>query len=58
MRVMTSKGEEGEVTAGTLVLVSVRDLQDFENEFRAKLDQALEQADKNKDAFKEGAVKQ
>lgn len=56
-RVMTSKGEDGEVRAGTLVLVSVRDLQDFENEFRAKLDQALEEADKNKDAFKEGAVK-
>ena len=55
MRVMTSKGEEGEVTAGTLVSVPVRDLQEFENEFRAKLDQGLQEADKNKDQFKQSA---
>jgi hypothetical protein len=56
MRVMTSKGEDGEVAAGTVVNVSVKDLQDFDNEFRAKLDVALTEADKNKDAFKQGAV--
>ena len=31
MRVMTSKGEDGEVPAGTLVNVSVHDLQDFDS---------------------------
>lgn len=57
MRVMTSKGEDGEVPAGTVVNVAVKDLQDFDNEFRAKLDLALTEAAKNKDAFKQGAVK-
>ena len=56
MRVMTSKGEDGEVPAGTVINVAVKDLQDFDNEFRAKLDVALTEADKNKDAFKKGAV--
>jgi hypothetical protein len=57
MRVMTSKGEEGEVTAGTLISVPLRDLQEFDNEFRAKLDQGLAEADKNKDQFKQSAPK-
>jgi hypothetical protein len=56
MRVMTSKGDDGEVPAGTLVNVSVHDLQDFDSEFRAKVDAGLEAADKNKDAFKQGAT--
>jgi hypothetical protein len=55
MRVMTSKGEDGEVAAGTLVNVSVHDLQDFDSEFRAKVDAGLEEADKNKDTFKQAA---
>jgi hypothetical protein len=56
MRVMTSKGEEGEVKAGTLVSVPVKDLQDFDSEFRAKLDLGLAEAEKNKDEFKKGAL--
>jgi hypothetical protein len=56
MRVMTSKGDDGEVAAGTQVNVSVHDLQDFDSEFRAKVDAGLEAADKNKDAFKQGAA--
>jgi hypothetical protein len=55
MRVMTSKGEDGEVPAGTLVNVSVRDLQDFDSEFRAKVDAGLDEANKNKDTFKQAA---
>jgi len=55
MRVMTSKGEDGEVTAGTLISVPLRDLQEFDSEFRAKLDQGLAEADKNKDLFKKGS---
>jgi len=55
MRVMTSKGEEGEVIAGTLISIPLRDLQEFDNEFRAKLDQGMQQAEKNKRAFKQAA---
>ena len=57
MRVMTSKGEEGEVLAGTLISVSLKDLQEFDNEFRAKLDLGLTEADKNKELFKQQAAK-
>jgi hypothetical protein len=56
MRVMTSKGDEGEAKAGTLVSVTLKSLQDFDSEFRAKLDLGLAEADKNKDQFKSGAV--
>ena len=56
MRVMTSKGEEGEVTAGALISVAVKDLQDFDSEFRAKLDLGLAEAEKNQDQFKKGAL--
>ncbi|HXT12261.1 MAG TPA: hypothetical protein VN873_11920 [Candidatus Angelobacter sp.] len=56
MRVMTSKGDDGEVPAGSLVNVSVHDLQDFDSEFRAKLDAGLNAADQNQDAFKQGAT--
>ena len=55
MRVMTSKGDEGEAKAGTLVSVTLKNLQDFDSEFRAKLDLGLAEADKNKDQFKNGA---
>ena len=58
MRVMTSKGEEGEVTAGTTVNVAIKDLQEFDNEFLAKLDAGLAEADKNKDLFRQGVVTQ
>jgi len=54
MRVMTSKGEEGEVTAGTLISVALKDLQDFDSEFRAKLDLGLAEAEKNQSQFKKG----
>jgi len=58
MRVITSKGEDSdEVKAGTVVSVSIKDLQDFDSEFRAKLDAGLEEAAKNQDAFKQGADK-
>jgi hypothetical protein len=58
MTVITSKGEDSdEVAAGKVISISVRDLQDFDSEFRAKLDTGLEEAAKNKDAFKEGATK-
>jgi len=54
MKVMNSKGDDGEVQAGTLISVPLRDLQEFDSEFRAKLDQGLAEAEKNKDAFKKG----
>ena len=57
MRVMSSKGEEGEAKAGTLVSVTLKTLQEFDSEFRAKLDLGLAEADKNKDQFKSGATK-
>ena len=56
MRVMTSKGEEGEAKAGTVVSISLKSLQDFDSEFRAKLDLGLAEADKNKGQFKSGAL--
>src|SRR5205814_2360224 len=37
MRVITSKGEDDSVTAGTLVAVPLKELQEFDNEFRAKI---------------------
>jgi len=56
MRVMTSKGDDGEAKAGTLVSVSLKSLQEFDSEFKAKLDLGLAEADKNKDEFRSGAV--
>ena len=56
MRVMTSKGEDDSVPAGTLISVPLGDLQEFDNEFRAKVDLGLAEADKNKDSFKRYAV--
>jgi hypothetical protein len=56
MRVMTSKGEEGEVKAGTLISIPIKTLQDFDSEFRAKLDLGLAEADKNKEQFKSAAL--
>ena len=56
LRVMTSKGEDGEAKAGTLISVSLKSLQDFDSEFRAKLDLGLVEADKNKNQFKTGAL--
>jgi hypothetical protein len=55
MRVMTSKGEEGEAKAGALISVPLKSLQDFESEFRAKIDQGTAEAVENKDLFKSGA---
>jgi len=56
MRVMTSSGEEGEVAAGELVNVSIKDLQEFDSEFRSKLDLGLAEAEKNQDQFKQGVI--
>ncbi len=43
---------EKKAVAGTLISVALKDLQEFNNEFRAKLDFGLTEADKNKDQFK------
>jgi hypothetical protein len=56
MVVMTSKGDDDSVTAGTKIKVSIKDLQEFDSEFRAKLDTGLVEAGKNQDAFKSGAI--
>jgi hypothetical protein len=56
MRVITSKGEEGEAKAGSVVSISLKQLQDFDSEFRAKLDLGLAEADKNKDQFRSGTL--
>jgi hypothetical protein len=52
MRVLSSKGEDDEVAAGVVIKIPVKELQEFDNEFRAKLDQGLELAAQNKDQFK------
>ncbi len=56
MVVMTSKGDDDSVPAGTKIKVAIKDLQEFDNEFRAKLDTGLVEAGKNQDAFKSGAI--
>src|SRR5439155_26880672 len=56
MRVMTSKGEDDAVPAGTLINVPLNELQEFDNEFRAKLDLGLAEAEKNKDQFKKATL--
>jgi hypothetical protein len=56
MVVMTSKGDDDSVPAGTKIKIAIKDLQEFENEFRAKLDTGLVEAGKNQDAFKSGAI--
>jgi hypothetical protein len=55
MRVITSVGDDGNVKTGSRINLSVKHLQDYENEFQAKLDQGLAEADKNKKKFKAGA---
>ncbi len=54
MRVLTSKGEDGEVKAGTIISLPLKSLQDFDSEFRAKLDLGLAEAEKNQNEFKKG----
>ncbi|HZO51981.1 MAG TPA: hypothetical protein VFB63_04660, partial [Bryobacteraceae bacterium] len=56
MRVITSKGEDDSVPAGTLVAIPLKDLQEFDNEFRAKIDLGLAEASNNKELFKKEAV--
>lgn len=56
MRVMTSAGEDESVAAGTLINVSLQALQEFDNEFRAKLDLGLSEAEKNQSAFKSSKI--
>src|SRR6185369_6745140 len=55
MRVVTSKGEDDSVPAGTVIAVPLKELQEFDNEFKAKIDLGLAEADQNKDLFKKGA---
>jgi hypothetical protein len=55
MRVLASKGEEGETLGGTRVAVALRDLQDFENEFNAKLDLAADEWSRHKEATRAAA---
>lgn len=57
MRVLTSKGEGDSVAAGTVIAVPLKELQEFDNEFRAKIDTGLSEADKNKELFKQGVKK-
>lgn len=56
MRVITSKGEDDSVPAGTLVAIPLKELQEFDNEFRAKIDLGLTEANNNQDLFKKEAV--
>ena len=56
MRVISSKGEDGEVPAGSVVSLPLKSLQDFDSEFRAKLDLGLAEAAKNQDQFKNGTL--
>jgi len=56
MRVITSKGDDDSVAAGTLVAVPLKELQEFDNEFRAKIDVGLTEANNNKELFKKEAV--
>jgi len=42
--------------AGTLVAIPVKELQEFDNEFRAKIDLGLTEANNNKELFKKEAV--
>jgi multidrug efflux pump subunit AcrA (membrane-fusion protein) len=56
MKVITSKGEDEEAKAGSLVSISLKSLQDFDSEFRAKLDLGLAEADKNQEQFKSGPL--
>jgi hypothetical protein len=55
MRVLSSKGDDGEVKAGTLISVPLKSLQEFDSEFRAKLDLGMAEAERNKEEFKKGA---
>ena len=56
MRVITSKGDDESVPAGNLVAIPLRELQEFDNEFRAKIDVGLTEANNNKELFKKEAV--
>lgn len=56
MRVITSKGEDDSVRAGTLVAIPLKELQEFDNEFRAKIDLGLTEANNNKELFKKEVV--
>lgn len=54
MRVMSSKGEDGEVTAGTLILMPVTELQDDDNTLHAKADVGKAEADDKMGEFRRG----
>src|SRR5258705_12665942 len=54
MVVMTSKGDDDSVPAGTKIKNSIKDLQELDREFRAQLDTGPVEAGKNQNAFKSG----
>ena len=56
MKVMTSKGEDDEVKAGSVINLPLKSLQDFDSEFHAKLDLGLAEAKNNNDQFKKGVL--
>jgi hypothetical protein len=56
MYVITSKGEDDAVAAGTVVAIPLKELQEFRNEFWAKVDLGLIEVDRNKERFKKLAV--
>jgi serine/threonine protein kinase len=56
MHVITSKGEDDSVAAGTVVAIPLKELQEFRNEFWAKVDLGLMEVDRNKERFKKLAV--
>jgi len=57
MRVMTSKGGEGEALAGTLISVPLKSLQEFDSDFRSRVNQGMAEAVANQSLFQSGAQK-
>ena len=55
MRVMTSKGGDGEALAGTLISVPVKSLQEFDGDFRSRINQGMAEAAVNQPLFQSGA---
>lgn len=54
LRVIASKGEDGEATAGALIQLPVKQLQEFDNEYNSKVDVGVTEADDKMDEFKRG----
>ncbi|MEI7775680.1 MAG: hypothetical protein WCK17_13000 [Verrucomicrobiota bacterium] len=52
MRVLAAKTAPGEAKAGDVISVPLTSIQDFDNEFRSRLDQGLAEAVANKELFR------